>query len=304
MTTLMTSAFLAVTAKLFTEAAASDAQLKERMRASGDPGTPITLPEDYRALYGSLKDFHLAVSRETARLLYMLVRSSRARTIVEFGTSFGVSTLHLAAALRDNGGGRLISTEFEPTKVARARANLSATGLDDLVEIRVGDALETLARDLPEGIDLVLLDGAKNLYLTIALPSRAAAQVWLHGAGRQCGLESGVSCPRTGRGRRLFVRPFRQRGRTHNETLSRFARLACSPAHQAGSATPCLLEVYVALIRRSRMRARGFVSPGTPNELFPEGSSRRGETRIKKGSLRPCTGPRIDAARSARRQPG
>ena len=167
MTTLMTSAFLAVTAKLFTEAAASDAQLKERMRASGAPGTPITLPEDYRALYGSLKDFHLAVSRETARLLYMLVRSSRARTIVEFGTSFGVSTLHLAAALRDNGGGKLISTEFEPTKVARARANLSATGLDDLVEIRVGDALETLARDLPEGIDLVLLDGAKNLYLKV-----------------------------------------------------------------------------------------------------------------------------------------
>jgi predicted O-methyltransferase YrrM len=167
MTTLTTSAFLAVTAKLFAEAEASDAQLKERMRASGDPGTPVTLPEDYRALYGSLKDFHLAVSRDTAKLLYMLARSSRARTIVEFGTSFGVSTLHLAAALRDNGGGKLISTEFEPTKVARARANLSAAGLDDLVEIRVGDALETLARDLPEGIDLVLLDGAKNLYLKV-----------------------------------------------------------------------------------------------------------------------------------------
>jgi predicted O-methyltransferase YrrM len=42
----------------------------------------------------------------------MLARSSRARTIVEFGTSFGVSTLHLAAALRDNGGGRLIGTEL------------------------------------------------------------------------------------------------------------------------------------------------------------------------------------------------
>ena len=167
MTTLTTSAFSAVTDKLFAEAATSDARLKDQMRASGDPGTPMTLTEDYRALYGSLKDFHLAVSRETAKLLYMLARSSRARTIVEFGTSFGVSTLHLAAALRDNGGGKLISTEFEPTKIARARANLSAAGLDDLVEIRVGDALETLARDLPEGIDLVLLDGAKNLYLKV-----------------------------------------------------------------------------------------------------------------------------------------
>ena len=164
MTTLTRSPFSAVTAKLFLEAAASDAQLKEQMRASRDPGTPITFPEDYRALYGSLKDFYLAVSRETANLLYMLARSSRARAIVEFGTSFGLSTLHLAAALRDNGGGKLISTEFEPTKIARARANLSAAGLDDLVEIRAGDALETLARDLPEGIDFVLLDGAKNLY--------------------------------------------------------------------------------------------------------------------------------------------
>jgi predicted O-methyltransferase YrrM len=166
MTTLTKSSFSAIATKLFDDAAASDMRLKQQMQGtqSGGSGASITLTEDYRALYGSLKDFHLAVSRETAKLLYMLVRSSRARTIVEFGTSFGVSTLHLAAALRDNGGGRVISTEFEPTKVARARANLSAAGLDDLVEIRVGDALETLARDLPEEIDLVLLDGAKNLY--------------------------------------------------------------------------------------------------------------------------------------------
>jgi predicted O-methyltransferase YrrM len=54
-------------------------------------------------LYERLKDFPLAVSRETGALLYMLARSCNARTIVEFGTSFGISTLHLAAALRDNG---------------------------------------------------------------------------------------------------------------------------------------------------------------------------------------------------------
>jgi predicted O-methyltransferase YrrM len=124
----------------------------------------MTSTENYRALYASLKDFHLAVSKETATLLYMLARSTRARAIVEFGTSFGVSTLHLAAALRDNGGGRLIGTEFEPTKVGGARATIAAAGLDDLVEIRAGDAVETLARDLPETVDLVLLDGAKGLY--------------------------------------------------------------------------------------------------------------------------------------------
>jgi hypothetical protein len=83
---------------------------------------------------------------------------------VEFGTSFGILTLHLAAALRDNGGGRLITTEFEPSKVARARENLTAGGLIDLVELRQGDALQTLKADLPETIDLLLLDGAKALY--------------------------------------------------------------------------------------------------------------------------------------------
>jgi predicted O-methyltransferase YrrM len=94
----------------------------------------------------------------------MLARSSGARTIVEFGTSFGISTLHLAAALRDNGGGDLITSEFEPSKVARARHNLTTGGLTDLVEIREGDALQTLSVDLPDKIDLVLLDGAKALY--------------------------------------------------------------------------------------------------------------------------------------------
>jgi predicted O-methyltransferase YrrM len=94
----------------------------------------------------------------------MLARSTGAHTIVEFGTSFGISTLHLAAALRDNGGGRVITTEFEPSKAARARENLTAAGLIDLVEIRAGDALDTLRADLPEVIDLLLLDGAKALY--------------------------------------------------------------------------------------------------------------------------------------------
>ena len=114
-----------------------------------------------------LKDQPLPVSRATGKLLYLLARSIRARNIVEFGTSFGISTLHLAAALRDNGGGRLIGSEFEPSKILRARENLAAGGLSDLVEVREGDALETLARDLPDSIDFVLLDGAKNFYPSI-----------------------------------------------------------------------------------------------------------------------------------------
>lgn len=120
--------------------------------------------DDYLDLYTSLKDFALPVSRETGQLLYILARATRARSIVEFGTSFGLSTLHLAAALRDNGGGRLITSEFEPSKVAIANANFAAAGVSDLVELREGDALTTLSHDLPAAIDLLLLDGAKSLY--------------------------------------------------------------------------------------------------------------------------------------------
>ncbi|HSD86957.1 MAG TPA: class I SAM-dependent methyltransferase, partial [Kofleriaceae bacterium] len=113
---------------------------------------------EYLELYSRMKDIPLAVSRETGRLLYMLARSARATSIVEFGTSFAISTLHLAAAVRDNGGGRIITCEFEPSKVERARANLAEAGVADLVEIRVGDALHTLRTNLPDAIDLVLLD--------------------------------------------------------------------------------------------------------------------------------------------------
>ncbi|MEY9158529.1 O-methyltransferase [Bradyrhizobium japonicum] len=140
-----------------TRAAVADLSAADRARM-------MRSKTDYRDLYGRLKDVPLAVSRETGHLLYMLARSSRAKVIVEFGTSFGISTLHLAAGLRDNGGGRLITSEFEPSKAARARDNLSAGGLIDLVEIREGDALKTLSADLPDTVDLVLLDGAKALY--------------------------------------------------------------------------------------------------------------------------------------------
>jgi predicted O-methyltransferase YrrM len=166
MTTLTTAPLAPLLDRLFEEAAAAsparspilaDLPAAERARLMGSKS-------DYLDFYGRLKDLPLPVSRETGTLLYMLARSAGARTIVEFGASFGISTLHLAAALRDNGGGRLITTEFEPSKVMRARANLTAGGLVDLVELREGDALQTLRVDLPETVDLLLLDGAKALY--------------------------------------------------------------------------------------------------------------------------------------------
>ncbi len=119
---------------------------------------------EYKAFYGLAKGAYLAIAPDTGKLLYLLARTSRAQTVIEFGTSFGLSTLYLAAAVRDNGGGRVLSAELEPSKAARARENFRAAGLADLIEVRVGDALVTLAADLPETVDLLLLDGAKALY--------------------------------------------------------------------------------------------------------------------------------------------
>jgi len=166
MNTLITAPLPALLDRLFADDEASREGLHARMAEipAGQRAAMMSSKTDYRALYTSMKHAPLAVSRATATLLYMLARTMDARTIIEFGTSFGISTLHLAAALRDNGGGRLITSEFEPSKIARARANIAEAGLSDLVEFREGDALETLARDLPEQIDLVLLDGAKGLY--------------------------------------------------------------------------------------------------------------------------------------------
>jgi predicted O-methyltransferase YrrM len=166
MTTLTTNPVAPLLERLFSEAdAVRVSAIPAIAELSGDEQARMMRSKtDYLNLYHRLKDAPLAVSRQTGSLLYMLARGCGARNIVEFGTSFGISTLHLAAALRDNGGGRLITSEFELSKVARARDNLMAGGLLDLVEIRAGDALETLPTDLPEQIDLLLLDGAKALY--------------------------------------------------------------------------------------------------------------------------------------------
>ena len=166
MTTLTTAPLKPLLDRLFEQADAAETETIAAVAGISDQErTRLRQSKtDYRDLYARLKHVPLAVSRETGALLYMLARSSRARDIVEFGTSFGISTLHLAAGLRDNGGGRLITSEFEPSKVARARDHLTAGGLIDLVEIREGDALQTLSVNLPDTIDLVLLDGAKALY--------------------------------------------------------------------------------------------------------------------------------------------
>ncbi|MBT2232629.1 O-methyltransferase [Nonomuraea sp. NEAU-A123] len=114
----------------------------------------------------ALAAHYLPISARGGDLLYTLVRAGRPETVVEFGTSYGISTLYLAAAVADNGTGQVFSTEMSTTKITAARANLDEAGLGGLVTILAGDALDTLA-DVPGPIGLVLLDGWKELCLPV-----------------------------------------------------------------------------------------------------------------------------------------
>jgi predicted O-methyltransferase YrrM len=121
----------------------------------------------FTALEPHLANAFIPVEPAAGRFLYLTARALRARHVVEFGTSFGISTLYLAAAMRDNGGGRVIGSELAPHKRERALAHLAEGGLAEFAEVRLGDARETLTRDLAGPIDLLFLDGWKELYIPI-----------------------------------------------------------------------------------------------------------------------------------------
>jgi predicted O-methyltransferase YrrM len=145
------------------QAADQDRATQAALRQRYPDGFPAMSAREQADAYAEL---YIPVSPEGGRLLYTLIRASRPATVVEFGTSFGISTIYLAAAVRDNGTGRVVSTELHPAKVAQARSNLAEAGLAGVVTILAGDARETLA-DLPGPVGFVLLDGWKNLYLPV-----------------------------------------------------------------------------------------------------------------------------------------
>ncbi|MFI5709521.1 O-methyltransferase [Kribbella sp. NPDC051620] len=114
----------------------------------------------------ALADIYMPISAAGGQLLYSLVRAARPTTVVEFGTSYGISTIYLAAAVADNGTGQVLTTELSATKIAAAQANLNEAGVAAPVTILPGDALTTLA-DVPGPIGLLLLDGWKDLCLPV-----------------------------------------------------------------------------------------------------------------------------------------
>jgi predicted O-methyltransferase YrrM len=113
-----------------------------------------------------LREAFIPVSPEAGRFLFTLVRGAQSGTVVEFGTSFGISTIYMAAAIRDRGGGAIITTELQAAKAERARQYIDEAGLSDVVDLRVGDALQTL-RGLERDVALLFLDGAKDLYVPV-----------------------------------------------------------------------------------------------------------------------------------------
>lgn len=106
----------------------------------------------------------IPVDRDAGRLLYTLVRGGAPGTTIEFGTSFGISTIYMAAAVRDRGSGLVITTENNTFKAENAHEYIRAAGLLDVVDLRVGDAMKTL-EGLSKDVTGVFLDGWKNLYL-------------------------------------------------------------------------------------------------------------------------------------------
>jgi len=113
-----------------------------------------------------MADKMVALEPIKAEFCHMLCRALRATRVVEVGTSFGVSTLYLADAVRANGGGTVIATEYEPAKAAAARETFAAAGLADLIDLREGDLRETL-KVIEGPVDFVLMD----IWTEMALPA-------------------------------------------------------------------------------------------------------------------------------------
>ena len=112
-----------------------------------------------------MEETFIAMNREQGLLIYKLIRAAKAKHIVEFGTSFGISTIYLAAAAKETGG-KVITTELLASKAEKASRHFKMADVASLIDLRVGDAMETL-KDIQDGIDFLLFDGWNDLYLPL-----------------------------------------------------------------------------------------------------------------------------------------
>ena len=138
------------------------------------PRNPDTM-ENYESVLKRLEKTakqYTNIAPENGQFLSILIHAIQARTVLEVGTSNGYSTIWLAAALKETGG-RLITLEFDRKRAEEAQAHLQEVGLDSIVEMRVGNALDEISK-CDVNFDLVFLDAEKNeyrRYLELALPN-------------------------------------------------------------------------------------------------------------------------------------
>jgi predicted O-methyltransferase YrrM len=158
---ILDSRIEAVLDRLYAQSASQNEEMMSYFTARAAAGDIDWNAFDERANQ-FLSDKLVALDREKAEYCYLVCRALRATRVVEAGTSFGASTLFLAAAVRDTiradgGDGIVIGTEYEPEKAKAARANFAEAGLSDLIDLREGDLRETLP-DVSAPIDFMLID--------------------------------------------------------------------------------------------------------------------------------------------------
>lgn len=150
----------ALLARLQAQSQAQEGETRAYFRRRGEAGELSWEGLDADA-HAFMADKLVALEPAKAEFCYLTCRAIGARRVVEIGTSHGVSTLYLAAAVRDNcqsgGGGRVIGTEHEPEKAKIARANFASAGLAEFIELREGDLRQTL-KALDGPIDFALFD--------------------------------------------------------------------------------------------------------------------------------------------------
>ncbi|KGO69413.1 O-methyltransferase, family 3 [Penicillium italicum] len=141
----------------------------------------LTLPAQCTAEFDSIMlDKFIALDQDKSELVYHILRSINAKTVVEAGTSFGVSTIYLALAVAENAKRvsattkpQVIATEKEESKAKLARAHWAKAGkeVENVIDLRVGDLRETLTSDLGT-VDFLLLD----IWTPLALPALKLVQ--------------------------------------------------------------------------------------------------------------------------------
>ena len=182
---------------------------RRKRHVSGGPlGDPNASRDPFR-----YPDYGCWIVPEQGDLIYLLCRGLRTQRVAEFATSIGMSTIYFAAAVRDNGGGKVIGSELVPAKVAAARRNLADAGLVEYAEIREGDAREAL-QDLGGPVDLVLIDGwpvSQGPSLARQVIEIVAPQIRIGGYVMNDNAEAGFSgfCPQPVKRLSLVILPLK-----------------------------------------------------------------------------------------------